>query len=313
MRVFVTGASGWIGSAVVPELIGAGHAVVGLARSDRSAIALEEAGAGVVRGTLDDLDVLRDAAAESDGVIHLAFKHDLAFSGDFAGAGVADRVAIETLGSALEGSGRPLVIAAGVLGLAGPDRVALEIDDHDLDPDETGPRGRALNAELALSFASRGVRSAVVRLAPTVHGAGDPGFMAAIVETARGAGVSAHVGDGANRWPAIHRSDAARLFRLALEQAPAGSTLHAVAEEGVAFVDIAGAIGRQLRVPVTSIDAAAATAHFGWLGDFVAANSPASSVATRELLAWVPTGPTLVEDLDAGRYTAVPDDGHDPR
>lgn len=303
MRVFVTGASGWIGSAVVPELLSHGHEVVGLARSDASAAALAQVGADVVRGSIDDLDVLREAAAASDGVLHLAFKHDVAFSGDFAAAATADRAAIETLGSALEGTGHPFFIASGVLGLTGPGQVATETDGHDVDPSAVGPAARALNAELALSFADRGVRAGTVRLAPTVHGHGDEGFMAAIVGVAKEKGVSAHVGDGSNRWPAVHRSDAARLYRLALEQAPARSTLHAVAEEGVAFRDIAAAIGRRLDVPVTSIAPDEAASHFGWLGGFVGIDALASSRATRDLLDWQPTGPTLLEDLDAGHYT----------
>ena len=303
MRVFVTGASGWIGSAVVPELLAHGHSVVGLARSEASAAAVEQAGAEVVRGGIDDLDVLRDAAAGSDGVIHLAFKHDIAFSGDYAGAATSDSAAIETLGSALEGTGRPFFIASGVLGLTAPGQVATETDGHDIDPSAVGPAARALNAELALSFVERGVRSGTVRLAPTVHGAGDEGFMASIVGVAKEKGVSAYVGDGSNRWPAVHRSDAARLYRLALEHAPAGSTLHAVAEEGVSFRDIAEAIGRRLDMSVTSIDPADAAAHFGWLGGFIGLDSLASSAATRELLGWQPTGPSLIEDLDAGHYT----------
>ena len=303
MRVFVTGASGWIGSAVVPELLAHSHSVVGLARSDASAAALEQAGAEVVRGGIDDLDVLRDAAAASDGVIHLAFKHDIAFSGDYAGAATADSAAIETLGSALEGTGKPFFIASGVLGLTAPGQVATETDGHDIDPSAVVPAARALNAELALSFAERGVRSGTVRLAPTVHGEGDEGFMASIVGVAKEKGVSGYVGDGSNRWPAVHRSDAARLYRLALEQAPAGSTLHAVAEEGVSFRDIAEAIGHRLDVPVTSIDPADAAAHFGWLGGFIGLDSRASSAATRELLGWQPAGPSLIDDLDAGHYT----------
>src|SRR5450755_3669605 len=223
MRVFVTGASGWIGSAVVPELIDAGHQVTGLARSDASAAALAAAGAEVHRGTLDDLDGLRDAAAASDGVIHLAFKHDLAFSGDFQGAADADRRAVETFGEALAGSDRPFLIASGTLGLT-PGRVGTERDGHGpapaLDAMGAGPRTRLATAELVLSLASRNVRSSVVRLPPTNHGDGDQGFVAALVGIARDKGVSGYIGDGTSRWPAVHRLDSAHLFRLALENAP---------------------------------------------------------------------------------------------
>jgi len=305
MRVFLTGASGWIGSAVVPELLGAGHQVVGLARSDASADALTAAGAEAHRGTLDDLEGLRDAAGASDGVIHLAFKHDLAFSGDFQGAADADRRAVETLGETLAGSDRPLVIASGTLFLA-PGRVATEQDGHG--PASAmaglggGPRTRWETAELALSLASRGVRSSIVRLAPTNHGDGDNGFLATLVGIARERGVSGYIGDGTNRWPAVHRLDSARLFRLALEQAPAGSTLHAVADEGVPIRDIAEVIGRHLEVPVDSIAPEQAGKHFTWLAGFLAADSPASSALTRELLGWQPSQPGLIADLDQGHY-----------
>jgi nucleoside-diphosphate-sugar epimerase len=310
MRVFVTGASGWIGSAVVPELIGAGHQVTGLARSDASAAALTSAGAQVVRGTLDDLDTLRAAAAASDGVIHLAFKHDIAFTGDFQGAAQADRGAIETFGEALAGSGRPFVIASGLLGLA-PGRVSTERDDGHApgtpaaDPG-SGPAMRLANAEMTLSFASRGVRSSVLRLPPTVHGQGDNGFMTALIGMARGRGLAGYLGDGSNRWPAVHRLDAAQLFRLAVEQAPAGSVLHAVGDEGVPIRDIAEVIGRHLGVPVSSIPAEQAGEQFGFLAGFIGLDSPALSALTRELLDWHPTHPGLIEDLDKGHYFEGP-------
>jgi nucleoside-diphosphate-sugar epimerase len=292
MRVFVTGASGWIGSAVVPELLAAGHDVVGLARSDEAAAKVAAAGAQVLRGSLDDLDVLRAGADASDGVAHLAFIHDFSRYGDSIRV---DERAIEALGAALEGSDRPLVIASGLAGL-GNGRVATERDM----PAEGSPRAAA--AATTLGFATRGVRSAVVRLAPTVHGAGDHGFVAVLVGIARDKGVSGYVGDGTNRWPGVHVHDAAHLFRLALERAPAGSVLHAVAEEGVATRTIAEVIGRQLDVPVASIAAAAADEHFGWLGRFFALDAAASSVQTRALLDWQPSGATLLDDLEAGHY-----------
>jgi nucleoside-diphosphate-sugar epimerase len=305
MRFFVTGASGWIGSAVVAELIDAGHQVVGLARSDASAAALTKAGAQVQQGTLDDLDVLRDAAAASDGVIHLAFKHDIAFSGDFAGAGDADRRAVEVFGDALAGSDRPLVIASGTLAVS-PGRLATERDGHEPNPAAAemgnGPLTRWGTAELTLSFADRGIRSSVVRLPPTNHGDGDNGFMASIVGIARDKGVSGYIGDGTNRWPAVHRLDSAHLFRLAIEKAPAGSTLHAVADEGVQIRDIAEVIGRQLNVPVAAVSPEDAAGHFTWLAGFLGLDSPASSTLTRELMGWQPTQPGLLDDLDKGHY-----------
>jgi nucleoside-diphosphate-sugar epimerase len=308
MRIFVTGASGWIGSAVVPELIGAGHQVTGLARSDTSADALAAAGAEVQRGTLDDLDTLRDAAAASDGVIHLAFKHEIAFSGDFEGAAAADRRAVETFGDALAGSDRPLVIASGLLGLA-PGRVATEHDGHGASSPMAGvgggPSARWETSELALSMAERGVRSSIVRLAPTNHGDGDNGFIAMLVEIARDKGVSGYIGDGANRWSAVHRLDSAELFRVAVEKAPAGSTLHGCAEEGVALRDIAETIGHQLDLPAESIAAAAAGEHFSWMAGFLGADSPASSALTQELLDWHPAQPGLIADLEQGHYFAA--------
>jgi nucleoside-diphosphate-sugar epimerase len=283
MRVFVTGASGWIGSAVVAELLGAGHQVVGLARSDASAAALTAAGAEVQRGGLDDLDTLASAAGAADGVIHLAFKHDLAFSGDFAGAAEADRRAIETLGEALVGSDRPFLIASGTLGVC-PGRLATERDMPNLDPATTpfagGPAIRARNAQLTLELASRGVRSCVVRLPPTNHGDGDNGFIATLVAIARERGVSGYIGDGANRWPAVHRLDTARLFRLALERAPAGSILHAVADEGVPIREVAAVIGAHLEIPVASISPVDAGEHFTWMAMFLGLDSPASSALT---------------------------------
>ncbi|MEU2420993.1 SDR family oxidoreductase [Streptomyces sp. NPDC007851] len=299
MRVFVTGASGWLGSAVVPELLDAGHQVTGLARSDASAAALTTAGAEVVRGTVDDLDVLRTAAAASDGVIHLAFKHDIAFSGDFRGAAEADRRAVDAFGEVLAGSDRPLVIASGLLGLA-PGRVVTERDVPAVDGSPTSVR--QATALAALELAGRGVRSAVVRLAPTCHGEGDNGFMAALVGIARERGVSGYVGDGANRWPAAHRLDVGRLFRLAVEKAPAGSVLHGAGEEGVAIRDVAEVIGRHLDVPVVSVAPADAAGHFAWLGGFIGLDSPAASTVTRELLDWRPSQPGLLEDLDKGHY-----------
>lgn len=292
MRVLVTGAAGWIGSALVPELIGAGHRVVGPARSDRSAAAAAALGVEVLRGDLADLDLLRDAAAGADGAVHLAFGHD--FSRFEESAREEGRV-IEALGSALEDSGKPLVVASGTPVV--PGGVATERDRAE---GEGFAVLRDANARTAVGLAARGVRSSVVRLPRSVHGTGDRGFIRMLVDTARGRGVSGYVGDGSHRWPAVHVRDAARLFRLALEQAPAGSVLHAVGDEGVPIREIAEVIGRHLDVPVTAVPAEG----FGFLGGLLGVDQPASSALTRDLLGWRPVGPGLVEDLDAGHYFA---------
>jgi nucleoside-diphosphate-sugar epimerase len=306
MRIFVTGASGWIGSAVVPELLGAGHEVVGLARSEASAQRLEAAGADVFRGDVDDPAGLAEAAAASDGVIHLAFQHEVAFSGGFAIAAAADRRAVEAMGAALVDSDRPFVLASGMLGLS-TGRVATENDGMVPSAEvRANPAGRRLATALfTLSLAGTGVRSSVLRFPPTVHGDGDHGFVATLVDVARHQGVAGYVGDGTNRWPAVHRSDAARLARLAVEAAPAGSVLHAVGDEGVAFRDIAEVMGRHLGIPTASITPAEAAGHFRHLGHFVALDSPASSAITEELLGWEPTGPGLLDDLEQDHYYRV--------
>jgi nucleoside-diphosphate-sugar epimerase len=303
MRIFVTGASGWIGSAVVSELLGAGHEVVGLARSEASARRLEAAGAIVQHGDIDDPDGLAKAAADSEGVIHLAFQHEVAFGGNFAAAGAADRRAVEAMGAALADSDRPFVLASGILGLT-TGRVATENDGLVANAEvRANPAGRRhATALLTLSLRGVGVRSSVLRFPPTVHGDGDHGFVATLVGIARQRGVAGYVGDGGNRWPAVHRSDAARLARLALEAAPAGSVLHAVGDEGVPFREIAGAMGRHLGVPTESITPTDAVEHFAPLGPFVALDSPANAAITRELLGWEPTGPSLLEDLDQDHY-----------
>jgi nucleoside-diphosphate-sugar epimerase len=306
MRVFVTGASGWIGSAVVPELLGAGHQVVGLARSDKSAAALASAGAEVERGDLDDFDVLQKAASSSDGVIHLAFKHDVAFeTGDFAAAAAADRRAIEVMGDALAGSDRPLVIASGLLGVA-PGRVATEEDGRDVDIDATGFEARHGNAEWVLRLADRGVRSSVVRLSPSCHGDGDNGFVPQLISIARQRGLAGYLGDGSSRWPFVHRLDAATLFRLAAEKAPAGSVLHGAGEEGVAIRDLTQVMGRHLGVPVGPVAAEKAGEHFGFLAGFIGLDSPASSARTRALVDWEPANVGILEDLDQGHYFQPP-------
>jgi nucleoside-diphosphate-sugar epimerase len=301
MRIFVTGASGWIGSAVVAELLAADHAVVGLARSDASAEAIAAAGAEVCRGDIGELDVLRAAAAASDGVVHLAFRHDVAFSGDFETAIASNQAAIEALGEALAGTERPLAIASGVAGLR-PGALATERDMPEPFP---GAGGRVLNERTALALAEHGVRSMSVRFAPTVHGDGDHGFVAMIVAADRGAGSAAYIGEGTNRWAAVHRSDAARLVRLGIEGAPGGSVLHAVGEEGVAMRDIASAIGQGLDLPLTSISPEQAETQFGFLAHFLSADMRASNALTRELLGWEPTGLGLLADLEQGHYFAA--------
>lgn len=295
MRVFVTGASGWIGSAVVDELLASGHDVVGLARSDASAAALAAKGALVRRGDLDDLDGLRLGAQDAEAVIHLANKHDWA---DQAATNAAERAAVQTIGDALAGTGRPFLVASGVAGLT-QGRPATE-DDPSPFHGPNSPRGGSEN--LALEFVDRGVRAVSVRFAPTVHGTGDHGFIAAIAAVARRKGVSGYPGDGTHRWSAVHRVDAARLVRLGLTGAPAGARLHAVAEEGVPTREIAEAIGRAFDLPVASIAPEDVPEHFGWIGAFFAMDLAATSAATRELTGWTTSGPTLLEDIAAGAY-----------
>jgi len=273
MRIFVTGATGYIGSAVVHELISAGHEVLGLTRSDAGIAKLEAAGAAAHRGDIDDLESLKKGAAASEGVIHLAFKHDFAH---FDTSLASDLRAIEAMGSALEGSGKPFVTTVHMNG---------EASD---------------NATLAM--AKRGVRASVASLAPSVHGKGDKGFVPTLIRIAREKGMSAYVGDGTNRWPAVHRLDAARLFRLAVEKAPAGSRLSGVADEGVPFIEIAQVIARHLEVPLKSITPEEAMAHFGFLGPIAQADLPRSSTETQALLGWEPRQPSLIEDLEQGHY-----------
>ena len=294
MRVFVTGASGFIGSAVVPELLAAGHQVVGLARSDTAAQAVAAAGATVCRGSVEDLDSLRAGAADADGVIHLAFIHDFSDFEQFASNCEIDRRAIETLGSGLVGSDRPLIVTAG-LGVRAQGRPATE-EDAPVSSATGFPR--AASEEAGAAMAERGVRVSVVRL-PQVHDPDKQGLITPMRAIAREKGVSAYVGDGANRWPAVHRSAAARLYRLALEKGAANARYHAVGEEGVALRAIAEAVGRRMAVPTTSISADEAAAHFGWLGRLVASDVPASSALTQERLGWHPTGPGLIADIDS--------------
>jgi nucleoside-diphosphate-sugar epimerase len=293
MRVFVTGASGFIGSAVVRELLGAGHEVVGLARSDEGAASVAAAGAEVLRGSLEDLDSLRRGAADSDGVVHTAFVHDWA---NYGRAIETERRVVTALGEVLAGSDRPLVVSSGTAAVAEPGRPATEEDPSD----PSWPR--IVSEQTAFSFVERGVRASVLRLAPTVHGEGDHGFVPMMIDTARVKGVSAYPGDGANRWPAVHRFDAANLFRLALESAPAGTTLHAAAEEGVPVREIAEVIGRHLNVPVKSIPGEESVDHFGFVGQFLHRDVWVSSAWTRERFGWQPVQPDLIADLEKGHY-----------
>ena len=294
MRIFITGATGFIGSAIVAELINAGHQVLGLTRSEAGAQSLIAAGAEVFRGNLEDLESLRRGAAMSDGVIHTAFNHDFS---KFVANCEADRQVIEAIGSVLAGSDRPLIITSGTgMGTAAPGQAATE---ETFNPDHPNPRKAS---ELAgVSVASRGVNVSVVRL-PQVHDTVKQGLISPLIQFAREKQVSAFVGDGLNRWPAVHVSDAARLYRLALEKQEAGSRYHAVAEEGIPLRNIAEVIGRGLKVPVVSLSQEEARAHFGWLGDFAGLDLLASSEKTQERLGWRPTGPGLIADLEQMKY-----------
>ena len=289
MRVFVTGATGWVGSAVVKELVDAGHQVTGLVRSDEKAAALAAAGASVLHGTLDDLDALRSAAAAADAVIHTGFSHDFS---KFAEGCEQDRRAIEVLGSAFEGSDRPLLVTMG-LALLAPGRVATEANMFPSDL----PFPRKSEA-VARALAERGVHATTLRLPPSVHGLGDHGFIPFLIGLARRTGVSAYLGEGLNRWSAVHRLDAGRLYRLVLEQGATEPAYHGVADEGVPFKDIAEVIGRRIGLPVEP----RGREHFGWFADFAGLDIAASSTRTQSLLGWQPTGPDLLTDLDQPGY-----------
>ena len=292
MRIFVTGATGFIGTAIVRELIDAGHQVLGLARSDAGANSLVAARADVHRGSLKDLESLRSGATAADGVIHTAFIHDFS---NYGPAAEADRRAIETLGKALAGSGRPLIVTSGTLLAQRQGPLATEEDAHD-------PNFPRKSEEMALALAARGVHASVLRLPPSVHGNGDHGFVPRLINIARENGVSAFIGDGLNRWPAVHRLDAAHLYRLVLEKGSAGATYHGVADEGVPTREIAQAIGRGLNVPVVSKSSEEAADHFGWIARFFGIDGPASSAQTQDRLGWRPVQPGLIADLNAEHY-----------
>ena len=289
MRVFVTGGTGFIGSAVVRELIERGHQVIGLARTDKAAELLKFAGAEVHHGDLNDLESLRRGAMVADGVIHMAFNNDFV---NYAQAIETDIKVIEAMGSVLEGTGKPFVITSGTLMVAELGRIATE-EDEGL---EKSPRG--ISENIAIAMAKRGVRSVVVRLAPCVHDVNRLGLATLLAELAGEKGISAFIGDGANRWPAVHRLDAAHLFVRALESAPAGSRLHGASEEGIPFSEIAKAIGHNLKIPVVSISAEEANNHFGWFTQVVSTDNPTSSILTKELLGWGSTQQGLISDID---------------
>jgi nucleoside-diphosphate-sugar epimerase len=294
MRVFVTGASGWVGSAVVKDLLASGHSVLGLARSEAGAKKVADLGADVLQGTLDDLDLLRQGAAQADGVIHTAFNHDFS---KIVESSEQERRAIEAIGGALEGSNRPFIVTSGVALLA-QGRVTSEADTRPPSP-ESFPRSPETAAE---AFAERGVRVAAIRLAPTVHGIKDNGFVPRLVQLARQKGVSAYLDEGQNRWPAVHRLDAARLYRLALENDTARGPFHAIAEEGVTLKQIAQTIGRGLNIPVVSLSGDKAAEHFTWFTRFAGMDCPSSSPRSRSLLGWKPEQPTLLEDMGNPAY-----------
>jgi len=295
MRVFVTGATGFVGSAIVHELIGAGHQVLGLARTEGAVTSLVSAGAQVHRGSLEDLPSLRAGASASDGVIHTAFIHDFS---NMAASGVTDKIAIEAIGAALAGSGKPFVVTSAV-GLLTPGLVGTESDIPDA---KSAGTHRAASEHAALSLASQDVRVSAIRLPPSVHGVADHGFVPELIRVAREKKVAAYVGEGRNRWAAVHRLDAAHLYRLALEKGAAGSVFHSVAEAGVLARDIAGVIGKRLSVPVVSKSSEEAAAHFGWIARFFATDMQASSAQTQQQLGWRPTQPGLIEDLEQGHY-----------